>query len=221
MNLWTTGDICHEPAAPRSRADLEAVVTPRSVTRGCAGLGLAGLGLVLWSGPAFALDLPSAPPVLQAPAPVSSLLPDPVASLVPAPVASALDPITSKLPGASPSPTATPKPTPAPRAQQPHHATQQQQARSVSAVAQLPATLALRAGRAELQDLPGVVAPVAVAPMPVTPALAPAAAAPASLPAPSSPDGLPALVVAVAFGAVSAAAAGQVAEMHARRGAAV
>jgi hypothetical protein len=64
-----------------------------------------------------------------------------------------------------------------------------------------------------------VVAPIAAPPMPVVPQLAPAApvAAPTRLPATPASEGLPALVVAIDLGAVSAAAAGQVAEMHARR----
>jgi hypothetical protein len=209
--------------------------TARSVTRTCAALGT--LGIVLSAGPAWALDLPTpglptaglpSPGLPAGPAvPVATptLLPGPVATLLPTPVASALAPVTSRLPGGEPSARPAPSPTPAPPATQPRPApASAQEARSESALAPLAASLALRADRgetAQLRSLPGVVAPVEVAPVPVSPQLAPAAAAApvAGLPRPPAPDGLPAVIVALAIGAVSAAAAGQVAEVHARRAA--
>ena len=125
----------------------------------------------------------------------------------------------SKLPGGmaspSPSPKASPKPTPAP-------APDRQVARAEAPVLTIPVTQALRADRmdtAQLRAFPGIVAPMAAPLSPVTPQLAPDATTVARAGATTVPsdEGLPALVVAVAIGAVFAAAAGQVAEMAERR----
>lgn len=192
-------------------------MTARFVAR--CGAAVGALGLALLGGPAWAVDLPSLPTAPVGPvAPVAA--PDPVpTSLLPSPVASALDPILSQLPGHEP--TAKPSPRPAPNAQP---APQRQVARSETRIAVLPAApanLALRTdnGVAALRPLSGIVAPMAVPPMPVVPQLAPvpAAGVQAALPGPTGDDGLPAVIVALAIGAVSAAAAGQVAEMAARR----
>lgn len=193
-------------------------MTPRFVAR--CGAAVGALGLALLGGPAWAADLPSLPTAPVGPvAPVAA--PDPVpTSLLPSPVASALDPILSKLPGHQP--TSKPSPRPAPKAQP---APQRQVARSQTRIAVLPAApanLALRTGNSDvaaLRPLSGIVGPMAVPPMPVVPQLAPVPASGVrqAVPAPTGDDGLPAVIVALAIGAVSAAAAGQVAEMAARR----
>jgi hypothetical protein len=146
-------------------------------------------------------------------------LPAPVQSLLPAPVASALDPVTSRLPGAQQSAEPSPRPAPKPK---PTAAPGQQVALADTGVAALSATLALQggSGTAALRAMPGIIAPVAAAPTVIVPDLAPAlapVAAPQALPPASAPDGLPALVVALALTTVSAAAAGQVAAMAERR----
>jgi hypothetical protein len=213
----------------------------RSPARTCTAaatlaLALAGsLGVLTESAWAVELPTPSpAPaPVLPQPAhlaPVAAptLLPAPVASLLPAPVATAVDAVVSGDPGSSPSASPSARPTPAPAPAQPAG---EQQARSRTQIEALPAAPALPAmpalrvneGAAALRALPGVVAPVAVAPEAVTPQLAPvppngvASSVPAMLPATPTTQGLPAVVVALAVGAVSAAAGGQVAELAARR----
>jgi hypothetical protein len=161
------------------------------------------------------------------PDPVATLVPDPVRSLLPAPVASAATTAEDQVPvGSKPQAPAKPATVPAAKSRPAAAAAAppRQQAQSSTALSPLAATEAFGGAHAALAALPGTVsAPVLAAPMPVTPQLAPAAssvAGPASVPAIPTSEGLPALVIALAIGAVAAAGAGQVAEMGARREAA-
>jgi hypothetical protein len=182
-------------------------MTARVVAR-CSAAGGA-LALALMGGPAWAVDLPGLPPAPAAPA-------GPLPSLLPSPVASALGPVLSQLPGSKPSAKPAPRPAPKPAPAPPSG---QQVALSQTRIAAIPLSVRAAAGTAALQALPGVVAPMAVQPEAVVPQLAPVATTTGATSPASTPrdNGLPAIVVALAIGAVSAAAAGQVAEMAERR----
>ena len=196
-------------------------MSARLVARCCAAGGAVGLALM--AGPAWAVDLPSLPSAPAAAPTLPALLPSPSPTeLLPSPVASALGPVLTQLPGSTPpsSPAAKPVPRPAPKPK-PVTRSDRQAALAETGIAALPATVALRAGTgvgtgtAALQAFPGINVPMTVQPQPVVPRLTPVATtaigqSPASAPA---DGGLPAIVVALAIGAVSAVAAGQLAAM--------